>query len=163
MTDDTPDRIRVVYREVTQDLPNGSMHFGDEESLEFVVDEIHEGRIRGHTDDGLDVVVWRGGRKDVRVREADSGPFSTKLGSRQRFERVGLASFDDLSYGDEIRYIGPNEVDGEYVTPADWKQPYQFQSVSVGGTLSCLTKFNGQKRLAPEHPCNDPAAWERVE
>jgi hypothetical protein len=74
-----------------------------------------------------------------------------------------MNDFDDLHYGDELRYVGPDEFDGSPVAPKDWKQPYTFKFVSMHGTLSCLTKFNGPKRLAPDHPANNPAYWERVE
>ena len=71
-----------------------------------------------------------------------------------------MQSFNKLNYGDEIRYVGPDEVGSPFATPLNYETPYQFQHVSAGGTLSCLTWFNGRKRLAPEHPCNNPAYWE---
>jgi len=74
-----------------------------------------------------------------------------------------MDSFDGLSYDDEIRYVGPDDVDAPAVTPKEYKQPYRFRYVSMGGALACHTKFNGIKNLAPDHPCNNPAYWERVE
>ncbi|WP_134672648.1 hypothetical protein [Halorussus marinus] len=75
-----------------------------------------------------------------------------------------LSSFDQLDYGDTIEYVGPDEFDGETaVAPQDWKQPYTFRSLSVGGTLSCDTRFNGKKVLTPDHPANNPEYWRPVD
>jgi len=74
-----------------------------------------------------------------------------------------MKSFDDLSYDDEIRYVGPDEVDGTAVTPKDYNQPYRFRYVSLGGTLACHTKHNANRYFAPDHACNNPVYWERVE
>ena len=73
-----------------------------------------------------------------------------------------LKSFDELSYGDVLEYVGPENFDGEFVAPAGWKQPYTFEHISLHGTLSCLTKFNGKKRLSADHPANDPTFWRVV-
>lgn len=74
-----------------------------------------------------------------------------------------MNDFDSLSYGDTLRYVGPDSFESDAVAPADWKQPYTFRYVSHHGTLACHTKFNGPKNLAPDHPANDPAHWEVVD
>lgn len=87
-------RLRVVYRPVSSDLPNGSMHFDDEEHVDLVDFEELENQnggtyVRGTTEDGRDVVVRLGGRKEVRARPAgDDGTFSNMLGYRQRLKGV---------------------------------------------------------------------------
>ena len=63
---------------------------------------------------------------------------------------------------DGVRYVGPSTIDSPYAAPPDWKMPYEFKHVSVGGTLTLETTFNGRKRLAPDHPANDPDNWEKV-
>lgn len=68
-----------------------------------------------------------------------------------------MRSFSELSYGDEIRYVGDAEP------PTEMHQPYRFCYVSHGGTLKCHTRFNANRYLAPDHPANDPADWERVD
>lgn len=73
-----------------------------------------------------------------------------------------LASFEDLAYGDKIEYVGPDEFGDEWAVPNDWKMPYTFQYVSMEGTLACLTKFDGKKRLRPEHPANNPNYWRKL-
>lgn len=75
---------------------------------------------------------------------------------------TSIESFETLSCGDEIEYVGSDELPDGYAAPREGQQPYQFQHVSVGGTLGCLTKFNGKRRLAPDHPANDPAMWRLV-
>lgn len=74
-----------------------------------------------------------------------------------------MKSFDELSYGDEVHYVGPETFDGSAVAPKDWKQPYTFRFVSMYGTVCWLTKFNGPKNHAPDHPVNNPEYWECVE
>lgn len=71
-----------------------------------------------------------------------------------------MSDFGDLHYGDEIVYVGPEDLPGTAVAPKDYKQPYTFRHVSTGGTLSCYTTFNGPKHLSPDHPANDPEYWE---
>lgn len=71
----------------------------------------------------------------------------------------GLTDFESLSRGDELEYVGPADVGGEFIAPAEKDLPYTFQHVSVGGTLCCTTQFNFPRRLAPEHPANDPDNW----
>jgi hypothetical protein len=74
-----------------------------------------------------------------------------------------LDSFDELRYGDEITYVGPDEVPTPHATPKDRALPYTFNYVSYGGTVVYTDTYNGHKEHAPEHPCNNPAYWERVE
>ncbi len=73
-----------------------------------------------------------------------------------------MDDFGELSHGDEIEYVGPEDLPGGWAAPLDRNQPYEFQHVSVGGTLTCHTRFGGKKRLSPEHPANDPARWDRI-
>jgi hypothetical protein len=75
----------------------------------------------------------------------------------------GVGSFEDLTYGDELRYVGPDDVGDGWASPRDYDGPFTFQHVTVGGTLSLLTRFKGRKRYAPEHPCNNRAYWEVVD
>lgn len=73
-----------------------------------------------------------------------------------------LDTFDDLEYGDRIVYIGPEDLEGDWAAPKASRQPYTFEHVSIGGTLTCETRFKGHKYLAPEHPANDPQNWRRA-
>ena len=73
-----------------------------------------------------------------------------------------MESFDALAYDDEIVYTGPSDLPGNYAAPEGWKMPYRFRYVSVGGTLACHTKYNGNKYLSPDHPANDPSYWEEA-
>jgi hypothetical protein len=86
--DGAPDRVRVVYREVDQDLADGSMSFGPEETVDVDVSEVTDSLICGTTPDGRDIVVHRGHRKEIRTRPShrDSGAFRRLLGYRQRVE-----------------------------------------------------------------------------
>jgi hypothetical protein len=70
-----------------------------------------------------------------------------------------LNSLDGLEHGDQIVYIGPDSLESPYVPPLDRDEPYTFKHVSVGGTLTCETRFGGRKILEPEHPANDPDHW----
>jgi hypothetical protein len=74
-----------------------------------------------------------------------------------------MQSFDQLDYGATLTYVGPDSFDGEFVSPPDYQLPFTFQHVSLHGTVSFLTRFNGRKRYAPAHPANDPAHWEVVD
>jgi hypothetical protein len=71
--------------------------------------------------------------------------------------------FDDLSFGDLLRYVGPDHFDGEWAAPSELHGPYEFRHVSVGGTLTLETRFNGRRYYAPEHPANDRDYWEVVD
>lgn len=89
------DAIRVVYKPVTDDLPNGSKHLGDEQSEHLTEFEFerHDGeivRVRGETDDGRDVIspTPDSHKSTVRGRDADKGTFSLSLGWVQRIEGV---------------------------------------------------------------------------
>lgn len=82
-------RLRVVYVDVTTDLPDRSTVHSDERQLEIVVDDIQDGHIKGTTDDGLDVIVYRGGKREVRTRPAGADQaYRTMLGYRRRLEGV---------------------------------------------------------------------------
>lgn len=72
-----------------------------------------------------------------------------------------LDSFGDLDHGEEIAYVGPDEFPGEWDTPHRHELPYRFLHVTTGGALVCLTRFDGKRRLPPEHPANDPGKWRR--
>jgi hypothetical protein len=74
-----------------------------------------------------------------------------------------MQSFEELSYGDEIRYVGPEPLPGEYVAPTDWTLPYSFRCVYSHGSLGFYTKHNERRHYAPDHPANNPAFWEVVE
>ena len=77
--------VRDTYRQVTQDLADQSMSFGDPETLtlsdlEHVEAGEHTGEhVRGVADDGRDVVVFTGTGR-VRARESDEGAFDQYLG-----------------------------------------------------------------------------------
>lgn len=71
--------------------------------------------------------------------------------------------YDDLMFGDQLRYVGPDEFDGGYAAPGGIHGPYEFRHVSVGGTLTLETRFNARRHLIPEHPANNRDYWERVE
>lgn len=72
--------LRVVYEPMTRDLPNGSTHYGDEQTVDLVDWEEHEAgeyagrRVRGRTADGVDVVIHLGSKR-VRMRDRDEGAF----------------------------------------------------------------------------------------
>jgi hypothetical protein len=74
-----------------------------------------------------------------------------------------LESFENLSYGTDLTYVGPDEVGTPHATPKDRALPYMFKFVSHGGTVVFSDTYNGHKELAPDHPCNNPAYWERVD
>ena len=74
-----------------------------------------------------------------------------------------VEEFADLEYGDTVRYVGPDVVDEGWSTPTDYKQPFVFRHVTVGGVLVFLTKHNARRKYTPEHPCNNPDYWKRVE
>ena len=93
MTDDYQ-AIRVVYRPVTDDLPNGSKRLGDEQTATLTDYEFdrHDGRIvgvTGTTDDGRDVTAPTpdAGRATVRARDGD-GTYNLHLGWVERLEGV---------------------------------------------------------------------------
>jgi hypothetical protein len=88
-----------------------------------------------------------------RIRGKNKGRYSTD---------TDTMSFNAFSYGDKIRYIGPEDLPGEWAAPRTGEQPYTFRFESMHGTLGCFTKFNGKKILAPEHPANNPDFWEQV-
>jgi len=70
--------------------------------------------------------------------------------------------FDDLSFGDHLRYIGPDDFGGEWAAPSDRNAPFEFRHISTGGTLTLETRFRGRRYLAPEHPANERGYWEVV-
>jgi len=86
--------IKVVYRPVTDGLPNGSKHLGDEQTetlTDFTFDR-HEGRIvgvTGTTDAGRDVIAPtpESGGATVRARDGD-GTYNLHLGWVERWEGV---------------------------------------------------------------------------
>jgi hypothetical protein len=71
--------------------------------------------------------------------------------------------YDDLQFGDTLRYVGPDEFGDQWAAPGGIHGPYEFRHVSVGGTLSLETRFKAPRHLAPEHPANNRNYWERVE
>lgn len=89
------DAIRVVFCPVTDDLPNGSKHLGDEQTedlTEWDWERNDDGdiiRVRGSTDDGRDVIapVPHYHKSTVRARDGD-GTFDINLGWVQRLEGV---------------------------------------------------------------------------
>jgi hypothetical protein len=93
MTDDY-EAIRVVYRPVTDDLPDGSKHLGDEQTAtltDFTFDR-RDGRIvgvTGTTDGGRDVTAPtpESGGATVRARD-DDGTYNLHLGWVERLEGV---------------------------------------------------------------------------
>lgn len=86
------ERLRVTYRPVDQDLPDGSMSFGEPENIELDVSRVNSGRAVGEADDGrmVSTPLTRCGRRDVRCRAADrdEGAFRTKLGSMRNVDVV---------------------------------------------------------------------------
>jgi len=71
-------------------------------------------------------------------------------------------TFGDVLFGDHLRYIGPDDFGGEWAAPSDLHGPYEFRHISVGGTLTLETRFNGRRYLAPEHPANEREYWEVI-
>lgn len=115
--------------------------------------------IHQHTDDERTCARCDDAAVDGSRFCSDHGPLATDGG----VVTAWFESWDDLDHGDQITYVGPGDLPDDYATPLDRELPYTFQHVSAGGTLSCLTRFTGRKRLAPEHPANDPAHWEVVD
>jgi len=80
--------IRVYYRPVTDDLPNGSKHLGDEQSVDLTEWEFEENDagdvtyVRGTTADGRDVYapVPNHHKSTVRARDRDEGAYRIHLG-----------------------------------------------------------------------------------
>jgi len=72
-------------------------------------------------------------------------------------------SFADLEYGDRLRYVGPDDLEGDWAAPLKRDQPYEFQYVTLHGTVACLTRFRAPKRLLSAHPANNADHWEVVE
>jgi len=72
-------------------------------------------------------------------------------------------TFGDVLFGDHLRYVGPDDFDGEWAAPTELHGPYEFRHVSVGGTLTLETRFNGRRYLAPEHPANEREYWEVID
>ena len=68
-------------------------------------------------------------------------------------------SFNDVPPGATIEYVGTDEFDGEFVAPDELHGPYEFKHVSIHGTLTLNTCFNGRRRLSPDHPANDRDNW----
>jgi hypothetical protein len=71
--------------------------------------------------------------------------------------------YDDLRYGDTIRYVGPAELGDEWSAPSDLHGPYTFRYESAFGTLALHTTFKGNRVYSPDHPANDRAHWEVVD
>lgn len=71
--------------------------------------------------------------------------------------------YDDLQYGDTIRYVGPEELGDGWAAPDDLHGPYMYRSESTGGTLALHTTFKGNRYYSPEHPANNRAYWEVVD
>jgi hypothetical protein len=73
--------LRVTYQRVESDLPNGSMHFDEPETLDLVKfdavepRENHGVRLEGVDSDGRDVVVFAGGRVNIRGPD-ETGSYS---------------------------------------------------------------------------------------
>jgi hypothetical protein len=161
------ERLQITYQPVNQDLANGSMSFGDPESVEIEVVRANDTRATGEADDGrmVSTPLTDRGNKTVRARatDRDQGTFRQHLGHVRDVERVSLTSFDILRYGDKIVYIGPERLPSPFAAPIGYKQPYTFCHVSAGGTLKCETKFNEPQSLSPDHPANTPANWRRAQ
>lgn len=68
-----------------------------------------------------------------------------------------------FSFGDKIVYNGPEDLPSPYSAPTEWKGPFQFQHVSIDGTLTLETKFKGRKYLSPDHPANNSDYWGLVD
>lgn len=85
-------RLRVTYQPATQDLPNGSMHFDDPETVEFTVEKEWETQATGTADDGRNITtpLSMKGRQQVRSRAADrdEGTFRQLLGYIRDLEIV---------------------------------------------------------------------------
>ena len=88
--------LRVVYRDVTDDLPNGRKELGDEEAVELVEFEPRRNddgeiiKIVGRTADGVDVITPHphSHKCSVRARHADQGTYNRNLGWVQRLQVV---------------------------------------------------------------------------
>jgi hypothetical protein len=89
--------IRVVYRPVTDDLPDNAKRLGDEQHetlTEWEWERNSDGdivRVRGQTAAGRDVIapVPEYHKSSVRARDAgDEGTFNLNLGWVQRLEGV---------------------------------------------------------------------------
>ena len=77
-------RLRVTYQPATQDLVDGSMQFGEPETIEFTVTRARDVRAVGEADDGRKVTapLTRPGDNQVRARgtDRDEGAFRQSLG-----------------------------------------------------------------------------------
>jgi len=71
--------------------------------------------------------------------------------------------FEDLDFGTELRYIGPDEVADGFVTPKERAQPYTLKYVSAHGTVAFEDQYNRPKYLGTSHPCRDPRYWAVVD
>jgi len=74
----------------------------------------------------------------------------------------GGQSFDGFEFGDQLEYVGPEEVPGDNTTPKDRRAPFEFRHVSMHGTLTVETKHNAPRHYAPDHPVNNPEYWSVV-
>lgn len=70
--------------------------------------------------------------------------------------------WDDLEVGDEIEYVGPDEL-RDYSTPEQWKMPFVFSHETHIGGIKCKTCYGGVRRYSPEHPANDRDHWRVVD
>lgn len=84
--------IRITYQRMRRDLPNGSTHFDEPETLELVEFERREPgeyngvRLEGVDTEGRDVVVFAGGR--MTVRDADEEGSFDYLGEARTLKGV---------------------------------------------------------------------------
>lgn len=81
-------QIRVHYREISQDLPNGSTTFGPIKTVDIEVDETDE-RISGTDGSGRHTVVFeRYGKVKIRGRDGDDESPTRFVGDVERIEEV---------------------------------------------------------------------------
>ncbi len=81
-------QIRVHYREISQDLPDGSTTFGPIETVDIKVDETDE-RISGTDGSGRHTVVFeRWNRLQIRARSGDDESPTRFVGDVERIEEV---------------------------------------------------------------------------
>jgi hypothetical protein len=84
--------LRVTYQRMHRDLPNGSTHFDEPETLDLVEFERREPgeyngvRLEGVDSEGRNVVVFAGGR--MTVREADATGSYSYLGHARTVKGV---------------------------------------------------------------------------
>ena len=112
---------RVIYREGEQDLVNGAITFGPEQTLLVDATCVTERMIRGVDKDGRDIAVHLDPRQAIHARKAGrlTGAFSIRVGYRRHVEKVGEPMHRVVSY----TALG---LDGAVRTAIDCRDSWEF-------------------------------------